>query len=171
MNPYPPPRHGMHWTSPKRMNPYPPPRHGMSLHSDHLFPSLSTIHSLPTTEDLFKFVHLRTPPPVLISGGWLLKHIRLVGGRYAFYWNAFLYRLQCSCSNVKFPQVSVILFTGVVCLVDTPPPPGRHHPLDRDHPLGQTPPPGQTPPTQCMLGRYTRPPGGHCSGRYTSYWF
>ena len=49
-----------------------------------------------------KLVHLRTSlysshplPPrlVLTSGECLLKHIRWVSGRYAFYWNAFLFVL------------------------------------------------------------------------------
>ena len=81
---------------------------------------------------------------------------------------------------------------GRGCVADTPladtpwaNTPGRHPPVQS--PPGQTPPlgrhPGQTPPAQCMLGCTwdTRPPapvhagihpppGGHCSGRYASYW-
>ena len=63
-------------------------------------------------------------------------------------------------------------------------PTGRHPPCR--HPPVQTPltpqaeTPAQTPPAQCMLGytpppqcmlEYTHPPpGGHCNGRYASYW-
>ena len=111
----------------------------------------------------------------------------------------YIYRPQRSCGKVMFSQASVILFTGMGNVADTPwqitpplhpgrHPPGRHPPLGR-HSIGQTTP-GLTPPcpvhagihtplpsacwdthppAQCMLG-YTPDLGGHCSGRYASYW-
>ena len=84
-------------------------------------------------------------------------------------------------SATKLRQGNV--FTGVCqsfcsqrgrrCLADTPPgqttPPGRP---PRQATPGKTPPPvhaGIHSNAQCMLG-YAPTPGGHCSGRYASYW-
>ena len=66
--------------------------------------------------------------------------------------------------NVMFSQASVILFTGGVCVWQTPPgqtPPGKYPQVDTpqaDTPLGRDPP-GQT-----------FPKDGYCSRRYASYW-
>ena len=53
------------------------------------------------------------------------------------------------------------------------PPQADTHPPQEDTPWADTPQAdttsGQTPPALCMLG-YTPRPGGHCSGRYASYW-
>ena len=38
------------------------------------------------------------------------------------------------------------------------------------NPTGQTPPPGQTPPWADIPLGTPAPRGGHCSGRYASYW-
>ena len=97
------------------------------------------------------------------------------------------YRPQRSCGKVMFSQVSVILFTGGLCVCGKHPPrqtpPGQTFPV-ADIPLGRQPTgqtlSGQTPPAQCMLGHThllpsacwdTPPaPGSHCSRRYVSYW-
>ena len=92
---------------------------------------------------------------------------------------AIFYCPQRSCGKVMLSQASVILFRrGEVCIpacteADTP---WADTPLGR-HPSRQTPswadtppgrhPPRQTPPSQTPPGR---PPNGHCSGRYASYW-
>ena len=86
------------------------------------------------------------------------------------------YRPQRSCGKVMFLHLSVILSTGVGCLVDTP---YTDTPLQAD-----TSPPGQTsslagrhPPRDghrsrhLLAGSHPPPPrrDGHCSGRYAFY--
>ena len=71
------------------------------------------------------------------------------------------YRPQRSFGKVMFSQVSVILFTGGLCVCGRHPP-GRH-PLGR-HPTGQTPP-GQTPP--CPVHARTHTPPDQCMLGYT----
>ena len=48
---------------------------------------------LETSSNLFTWGHHWTGPrsPVLSSSGWLLRHVRQASGRYASYWNAFLF--------------------------------------------------------------------------------
>ena len=73
------------------------------------------------------------------------------------------YRPQRSCGKVIFSQASVILFTGGGCLPsacwDTHPPSPRKH--THTHREAHSTPPGKHTP---------HPLGGHCSGRYASYW-
>ena len=80
------------------------------------------------------------------------------------------YRPQRSCGKVMFSQASVILLTGEgisaqgVCVWQTPP--GKHPPW-ADTPLLSACWDTHTPlPSAC----WDTPPGGHCSGRYASYW-
>ena len=47
------------------------------------------------TGNLFKPVHLRTPPFKDIWW-WPLKHVRFASGRYALYWNVCLKKFSCS---------------------------------------------------------------------------
>ena len=73
------------------------------------------------------------------------------------------YRPQHSYGKVMFSQASVIRFSG--------------EGVWQTHTPGQKPP-WADPAAQCMLGYIslpstcwdTCPPGGHCSGRYASYW-
>ena len=70
-----------------------------------------------------------------------------------------------------FLHLSVILFTGGVCLSacwDTHTPQGRYTPdrqPPRHKPPGQNPPPGRNPTWADIPS-----PNDHCSGRYASYW-
>ena len=95
--------------------------------------------------------------------------------------NTVYYRPQRTCGKVMFSQASVILFTGGACIpaCTGQTPPGRH-PTPLPSACWDTPaPPGQTPPCPVHAGIHTPPlssacwdtsPGGHCSGRYASYW-
>ena len=63
----------------------------------------TSLYRVVITGDLFKLVHLRTYPPPHPTGTdiqqYPLKHVRLTSGRYAFYWNAFLFHvvtIHCS---------------------------------------------------------------------------
>ena len=89
-------------------------------------------------------------------------------------YKATYYRPQRSCGKVMFSRVSVILFTGTVCIpactgADTP------HPAD---PPGQTypsmhwcrPPPGRCRHPLWADTPWQTPPDSHCSRWYASYW-
>ena len=77
-------------------------------------------------------------------------------------------------AKVMFLHLSVILFTGGVCLSacwDTTPPRARHPPRTRHPPGPGTPQDQATPPRPAPPGtRHPPPADGYCCGRYASYW-
>ena len=83
------------------------------------------------------------------------------------------YRLLTKFAKVMFLHLSVILFTGGVCLSacwDSRPPGSRHPPRNRHHPPGADNPPWeQTPPPSTVhAGRYGQQSGGtHPTGMDT----
>ena len=126
--------------------------------------------------------HLKTVKLVVKEHSHIMKFSPIFYFKILAYYSAsYWYCLQHSCGKVMFSQVSVILFTGAMCIPectggDTPradtPPPGRH--LPPDTPSGQTPPwqtplpPADTPwQTPTLSPTATAADGTHPTGMHS----